>query len=90
MPPWKNDIERAQWVLSDIDIDRIPEPRDMRRMRLISDLYVCQTKFNPKHFTFWKEKRLSIGRYDENGEFQAEYTVKRDEAADLLKTIAGE
>lgn len=84
MAPWKNDIERAMWVLSDIDVDRIPEEGDGRQMRLISDFYVCQTKYNSKNNNFWKEKRILIGRYDHNGDFQAEYTVKRCEAVALV------
>lgn len=84
MAPWKDDLDRALWVLSDVDVDRIPEQVDGRTMRLIGELYVFQTKYNPETCAFWHDKRFMIGRYNSNGEFETLCILKREEAVEFV------
>lgn len=86
MAPWRNDLERALWVLSDSDVARIPEQCDGRSMCLIGELYVFQTKYNPKTSAFWHDKRFMIGTYNENGEFETLCILKREDAVEFVTT----
>lgn len=83
--PWRNDTERALWVLSDTCVLRIPEPSDSYTMRLIDDLYVQQTTYNRQGQSFWKHRRILIGKYDDNGEFVTLHTLKREEAIEFVE-----
>lgn len=90
MPPWKTDTDRALWVLADTCLLRIPERTDGRTMRLIGDLFCFQTKYNEANKSFWKQKRIIVGRYNENGDFVTLHTLKRKEAIEFVKVYKKE